>query len=40
MPSFKGDKDEIELALKILGQGQFLPEQVCTAYRWKGHLYT
>lgn len=40
MPAFKGDENQIEPALKITRQGQLLSEQIGTAYRWKGHLYT
>ena len=40
MPLLKGNENQVESALEILRQGQFLSEQVRTAYRWKGHFYT
>jgi hypothetical protein len=39
MPLFKGYEDQVEPALKILGQGQLLPEQIRTIYRWKCLFY-
>ena len=40
MPLLKGNEDKVELALKIPGQGQLLPEQIGTTYYWKGHFTT
>ena len=37
MPPFEGDENQVETPLEILGQGQFMPEQIGTIYCWEDH---